>query len=167
MTTAPTIKACWLRQSHASWIKAESSRCFPYETGGVLIGYVNDDVAVVTEIVGPGPCAIHRSARFLPDHSYQSREVERIFTGSGGVHTYLGDWHSHPNGVAQLSATDRKTLRQIAHSPEAFCSRPLMLLCAGGDSGWIIGAFTLIRKRLRGIAPIDVHTYHDNLKLGS
>lgn len=162
MPTALAIRTCWLRQSHANWLRVESSRCFPDETGGVLTGYINEEAMVLAEIVGPGPDAVHRAARFVPDHAHHAREVKRIFTISAGVHTYLGDWHSHPNGVAQLSRMDRQTLRRIARSPEAFCARPVMLLCAGTGSDWTLSAFTLTTGHIRRIAPVNIRVYRDN-----
>lgn len=41
----------------------------PWETGGMLMGYVADNGDyVVTQLIGPGPNAKHSRYRFLPDN---------------------------------------------------------------------------------------------------
>lgn len=107
----------------------EAKRTDPLETGGVLLGYWADTgEVVVASVVGPGPAAVHRRDRFLPDHAYQEREVALAYRESGRRITYLGDWHSHPSGLGTLSRRDRVTLRRIGNNPGARAPRPLMAI---------------------------------------
>lgn len=50
--------------------------------------------------------------------------------------TYLGDWHTHPNGSPALSRKDLRTLRRIARHPAARISQPVMAVLAGGPAAW-------------------------------
>jgi integrative and conjugative element protein (TIGR02256 family) len=112
---------------------------FPLETGGMLIGYDTDDgSAVVTEIIGAGPRARHRLMAFRPDHEYQQKELDEIFHRSDGVETYLGDWHTHPNGFHALSAKDKRVLKRIANTETAQRPHPIMLVLANDreDRDW-------------------------------
>lgn len=106
----------------------EMNRCFPLETGGVLTGYRVGNNYMLSNIVGPGPKAIHKSNSFIPDYEYHEKEVARIFFKSKMQQIYLGDWHTHPNAKAYLSKRDKKTLYNIAHSAEAKIKEPLMLV---------------------------------------
>ena len=83
----------------------EAQRAYPQESGGILMGYwvVQPTEAVITDVIGPGPGAIHRDTSFLPDAEYQADQVARRYEASGRLHTYLGDWHSHPNAGPHLS----------------------------------------------------------------
>ena len=115
----------------------EGARVYPLETGGVLMGYVDRRAAavVVTHVVGPGPGAVHERTAFSPDQEWHESEVARLYAESGRTCTYLGDWHTHPDGQPVLSSADRATLRTIARSPEARCQRPLILIAAIEASG--------------------------------
>lgn len=128
-----------------AWIRAhaleEVRRCardrHPLETGGLLLGWVHDASgdAVVAEIVGPGPAALHGAASFLPDHEWQRAELARRYAASGRVHSYLGDWHTHPGGTGRPSVRDRRTLAAIAAAPSARIPRPLLAIVSGSPDG--------------------------------
>lgn len=127
-------------QSILDRLKAEASSLAPLETGGMLLGYVADNGqsidAVVEEIVGPGPDALHGRFRFLPDGRWQRSQMLKAFYASGGVVTYLGDWHSHPNGGRAPSRRDLKTVRAVARRRRARTPNPLSAILYGGDQDW-------------------------------
>lgn len=146
-----TVKAFWISSTSYSHVKQLGARSYPLETGGLLLGYVADNGAtVVTHIIGPGPNAKHRRHRFAPDFKYQQSALEAHHFATNGRETYLGDWHTHPDGVSALSRRDKKTLRTISATPEAYAVRPLMAIASGGPDNWNVGAFRLEgwKKRL-------------------
>jgi integrative and conjugative element protein (TIGR02256 family) len=122
----------------------------PNETGGILLGYeVPDNHAVViTHLVGPGPKAKSSRAHFVPDGIWQEAEVARLYETSGRRATYLGDWHSHPDGVARPSKKDERTARDIAQTPEARIENPLILIAASDSESWRIAAYRFDGLRL-------------------
>jgi len=107
----------------------------PNETGGILMGYWSaGNAVVITHAIGPGPGARHTPYAFYPDVIFHDSEIERVYTESGRLSTYLGDWHTHPHGANSMSQRDRKTLLNIASAPEARASKPLMaILSIRGD----------------------------------
>jgi integrative and conjugative element protein (TIGR02256 family) len=119
---------------------------FPLETGGILMGYWSEPDVVITHATGPGPRAVHKTTGFLPDAEYQEQEVAFIYAESGRLSTYLGDWHSHPYGSTRLSWKDKRTLRRIAHAPEARCPQPLMAVMAGEEGQWGLGIWRLSKS---------------------
>jgi integrative and conjugative element protein (TIGR02256 family) len=122
-----------------------ASAKYPLETGGVLIGYTGGpggDEVVVAAITGPGPRARHAATAFEPDHEYQTGEIARIYRASGGVNTYLGDWHTHPAAAPDLSRRDKKTLTRIASHREARLDRPVMAIL-GESSQWTLKVWRL------------------------
>jgi integrative and conjugative element protein (TIGR02256 family) len=131
----------------------EANRRYPLETGGILTGYFSDrGEPVVYAIVGPGPAAVHRPLRFTPDHVWQCRELDTLFEKSGGQWTYMGDWHTHPNGVPHMSWLDRRTLQSIAKHPDAKVRRPLMVIGGGKDGNWTWLAHQYSHDRLLGFS---------------
>ena len=143
MQTAPIINCVWICRTIGRELEELANEYFPFEVGGILAGYLSNESAVITDIVGPGPLAQHHRESFLPDHDYQTEQMHRIFWESKGKAIYLGDWHTHPEGPAALSSLDIRTMRTIADSPDARCPNPVMLLLAQANSKWIVRAFCL------------------------
>jgi len=130
----------WLDRRVASLMRGEAARRDPYETGGVLLGYWAEESAVIADMVGPGPSAVHGPHRFVPDAEYQETEIAERYAASGRVITYMGDWHSHPGGEGRISRLDLRTLRRIAREPAARLVSPIMLVVFGGDP-WRLAAW--------------------------
>lgn len=101
----------------------------PLETGGLLIGYHDrSGWPVISNVIGPGPDAVHALDRFVPDYRHQEEELGLRYERSGRRHGYLGDWHSHPGGAAEPSSADVRVLRRIACAPAARLTEPLMAI---------------------------------------
>jgi integrative and conjugative element protein (TIGR02256 family) len=122
----------------------------PLENGGILLGWRSGEDRVIVDLRGPGPRALHGRHCFLPDHEWQVEEINRAFEASRGDLDYLGDWHSHPDSVAEMSELDSETLLRIARRVSA----PLMLIVAGGGTDWSAQCWKgqvvrpLLRRRL-------------------
>jgi integrative and conjugative element protein (TIGR02256 family) len=114
----------------------------------MLLGWIADQGDVVVRgIIGPGPHARHKRFRFIPDADYQQRILEEHFNATSGRETYLGDWHTHPDGQTELSQKDKRTLARIARTGSSRISRPIMLVLAGQPRCW-----TMIGVRYRSVA---------------
>ena len=145
----------WLAQPALRAMCGEATARQPLESGGVLLGWRDDDDRVIIDVLGPGPRALHGRHRFLPDHAWQVAGIYRLFEESDGDIDYLGDWHSHPDGTLAMSNEDRATLRRISRRVH----EPLMLILAGDISreNWIIDCWKghlhrgLIRRRFEVI----------------
>lgn len=108
----------------------------PAETGGVVMGYwVSDREVVITAATSAGPRATHREDGYEPDVDHDQLEIARIYHESGRLHTYLGDWHTHPGSGPGLSRRDRNTLRAIAVDAGARAPEPLMIIIASSLDG--------------------------------
>lgn len=134
----------WVSEKVLTAMFDEAWNKYPNETGGLIFGYEDEAGAqsVVTEVVGPGPEAWHGPKRFEPDTEFHEIVAARIYKASGRRHTYLGDWHTHPDGVSALSARDRTTLRSIARDQRARLRMALMaVLSLGREEDETIGVF--------------------------
>lgn len=116
----------------------------PLETGGVLLGWRDGNDRIVNGLVGPGLKSLHSRQTFFPDHSWQVARIREAFEGSAGDLDYLGDWHTHPDGLAMMSELDRKTLSRI----ERRVKFPLMVIAAGTSEDWTINAWRGRRSNL-------------------
>jgi integrative and conjugative element protein (TIGR02256 family) len=122
----------WLSSQVVDLMCEYGRELFPLENGGIFLGWRSDEDRIVVDLRGPGPQALHGRHCFIPDHDWQVREINRAFHTSDGVLDYLGDWHSHPGGIAEMSDLDSATLLRITRR----VSSPLMLIIAGSGTEW-------------------------------
>lgn len=154
-STALRFDLVWLNPAVLSLVCEEAERAWPYETGGVLMGFTTTSDrgrrgVVVDSAIGPGPLALHRRSSFVPDHEWQGDRIAEVYAASGRKHTYLGDWHTHPGGGSTPSFRDRWTLRSISLHVAARCPDPLMLIAGRRDpsSAWSLEVFQPAPGRL-------------------
>lgn len=135
----------WIPNDAYKEITDEAARFYPKETGGILLGYktINSSNIVITNIIGPGPNSFHSYFRFTPDHQYQQKLINEYFYKSNGVTNYLGDWHTHPNGICKMSFLDKLTLGRIAKTPSANSPNAIMAIIAGSPDEWDIKVFRM------------------------
>ncbi len=108
----------------------------PQETGGTLVGYYSRDrrVAFVTDALEAKTGARKERARFYRPPDDVDGQLARAYEESGGLTHYLGEWHTHPDGVPTPSPTDLSTLRGLARSRSVATDTPFMVIL-GGDFG--------------------------------
>lgn len=128
----------WISNKVRRSIVRDADAHGPFETGGVLLGWRDGENRIVTDIIGPGPRAMHGRHAFIPDHQWQIAEIRSAFERTGGDLNYQGDWHTHPAGTALMSVADKLTLQRIGRRvPFA-----LMLIAAGDtDIEWDFGCW--------------------------
>jgi len=102
---------------------------FPNECGGIFVGKIdtNKGEAVVDLMRMPNrfnssPVLFQRFAGFL------NRWLRKIFKESNGDRIYLGEWHSHPNGVPYPSQTDYLTMQKIAVNDNVRIQTPILMI---------------------------------------
>lgn len=156
------MNTVWVKKSAYILLLEEALRGTPCETGGVLIGYwAGASDVLVTDVVGPGPRAVHGPNSFVPDYDFHNAEVSRHYRKSGREETYLGDWHTHPQARAYLSERDKKTLKGIAAFKEARLEKPLMMILGTRPFGLCAWTHTYKRRWWDGpaIAPCDLRFF--------
>ena len=123
-----TNKSIWIKYAHIKFFLEQYNFWAPKETGGILMGYKLEHKIYVTDIVGPGPKAIHEKESFTPDNDYHENEIAQIYERSGRIHTYIGEWHTHPENESYLSGRDKKTLKNISTNPLCRLPQPVMII---------------------------------------
>lgn len=147
----------WVSEAALSKMRKLADSFFPLETGGMLVGYVgNNGEVVVTNVIGPGPKARHGRFRFVPDGQCQQITLEKIFWESEGLETYLGDWHTHPEGKNSPSYFDKRTLAKIAQEPKSGTSQPVMAILGNGNPVWELGVVRFSSTRWKIIKEYSV-----------
>jgi proteasome lid subunit RPN8/RPN11 len=87
----------------------------PSETGGLLIGRLNatKKIVYVTRLVR-APADSRSTAYFFTRGTDRLPEVlEHVDRRTGGLLSYVGEWHSHPMGGSDLSDTDKEAVIKL------------------------------------------------------
>jgi integrative and conjugative element protein (TIGR02256 family) len=102
----------------------------PWEVGGWLLGYRAEEgrSIVVTHGTPPArrgtPFGVHISG-----DGHRGR-FDQAWERSGGYVTFLGDWHTHPGGVAQPSVRDRRAICKLATNSDFQTPQPLIAIAS-------------------------------------
>ncbi len=130
----PEVTGVIISEEARASIVAQTEASPKDETGGVLIGYLDERRrAVVTRATGHGPQAEKSPSRFSRDPEFIQAELDRADSELGDRGRYLGEWHSHIEPHPSPSPTDIECLFGIAASPNYLTRCPVMII-AGFDA---------------------------------
>jgi integrative and conjugative element protein (TIGR02256 family) len=124
----------------------------PWEVGGWLLGYWTADrtAVMVTHATPPGPRGTPWGVR-ISAAGHRPR-FDEAWEASGGLVTFLGDWHTHPGGPARPSDRDRRAAQLLATDLDfrtptpviAIVAQPRLISRAGYvEIGWYVHDDTL------------------------
>ncbi len=102
----------------------------PWEVGGWLLGYWTRprDALFVTHATPPAGRGTAAGV-WISGDGHRER-FDEAWEASGGIVTFLGDWHTHPGGPASPSARDGRAARQLAEDPDYRTPEPLLAISA-------------------------------------
>lgn len=105
---------------------------YPYECGGILIGYYMEDctTAVVIEITNQ--IGKHKT-RFSREESGLINLLDKLWLKG---YYYIGEWHYHPDNSSKPSNIDINTMRKLSTSNELKCPEPILMIIGGKDENW-------------------------------
>jgi proteasome lid subunit RPN8/RPN11 len=125
-----------LDQSLLGDIARMRSRKLPSETGGVLVGSIdfgNNEILLVDALEAPEdseewPTHFIRGKSMLPERANAISE-----TTAGNV-SYLGEWHSHPDGCGTTASNDDRRLLEFLSSVMSKDGSPGIMAIIGEKS---------------------------------
>lgn len=124
-----------LKKDRLEFMQSLVSQDPTIETGGVLAGYVDDDMKIViTEVSGPGPNAKRSATYFEKDNAFCQEFLDKLYRTYGEKAVYVGEWHSHPSKNNSPSNTDIKSLTEISFQKEYLTDKPVMIILSNMGS---------------------------------
>lgn len=118
------------------WIAAnDRTRGTEVETGGLLFGERNELLKIVwvDDLSGPPPDSGHSRSGFICGTAGTTELAREKADRTMGSVSFLGMWHTHPNGLPVPSATDIHGIEQLIQATHTPRGRSLMLI-VGGDA---------------------------------
>lgn len=104
----------------------------PLETGGIVYGRYSDDGLTATiEGITEQPADSRSGKAWFQRGIAQLQELLNKLWLKNSY--YLGEWHFHPDGLAEPSQQDLYSLASIATSPSKQCLTPIMLIVGGSQ----------------------------------
>lgn len=147
-------------------ITAEVESSVTTETGGILVGFVdNQRRAVIVRATGAGPNAIKSLTNFERDVEFVQGELEKATTRLGSRGLYVGEWHSHVELDPEPSERDITSMYGIATAPNYATRCPVMLIAGlEPESGVISHLKTWVFPVGGRVYPVE-HEVLSNAKL--
>lgn len=107
------------------------------ETGGMLLGSLDDatQTVYVDSVSGPSPDS--RLSRMYFDHGTEGTQdiIDAVRRTTADRVGFVGMWHTHPFGPAFPSATDELGMSEIV-APDGTGRRALMVILGGPEDVW-------------------------------
>ncbi len=101
------------------------------ETGGILIGCYRGGNIEVTGRTLPGPSDVRRPFTFVRMDGAHQAAASGAWSRSGGTHTWVGEWHTHPSGGVVPSAIDLRSWSRLVKG-----TRLPMIFALAVPGGW-------------------------------
>lgn len=101
---------------------------FPKEYGGFLVGYYDDTYKTVYITTHVLPIKYENTSTSFKRDTDGLASVFKDLYGKTPSQYYIGEWHTHPNGVPNASSLDRIALSKIAKDKSTPIINPIMLI---------------------------------------
>jgi integrative and conjugative element protein (TIGR02256 family) len=112
-------------------IAAARGQRLPQETGGFLIGQRRGQHLEILTCTHQAPGDIATPTSFSRLSRQHADAVEEAWQKSEGLHSIVGDWHSHPLGSALPSGPDRRAWKALF---KAMRDPGIGIISADGDT---------------------------------
>lgn len=108
------------------------------ETGGILLGQIDDasQVIWVTSAIGPPPDSQRASSHIKLGIAGTAEFLAAIERHSGGRSHFIGMWHTHPRAEPFESDVDRQAMADLLADADHPAHRVLLVVLGGSAEQW-------------------------------
>jgi proteasome lid subunit RPN8/RPN11 len=128
---------------------AIADEAHPLEGGASLYGHYSDDglIAFVEGLAPQSHDAVRGRFHFRRGVAGLATFFRRLFSKTKGGAYYIGEFHSHPGGIAVPSDVDDAAQFAIADEATCHCSAPVLMIISGEPGQRRIGVFVHTRRK--------------------
>jgi integrative and conjugative element protein (TIGR02256 family) len=137
------------RASLLSWVRlSERVSGDRTETGGVLFGEVDEFLKIIwiDEVSGPPPDSVASAAGFLCGTAGVREMHDEKKKRTNGSVTFVGMWHTHPQGLPRPSPTDLGAMKELLQKGNSYLGRRFLMLIVGGTSDLPIASVSVFER---------------------
>lgn len=118
--------------SVAKLIELRSAK-LPVETGGILLGYIDHKSCriYIVDVLGAPADSEETETSFIRGTEGLSKKLAEAKKRTAGIVTYIGEWHSHPEGCQTTPSGFDQTLLQYLTEQLATEGHPALMAIAG------------------------------------
>ncbi|MBD2598194.1 Mov34/MPN/PAD-1 family protein [Nostoc spongiaeforme FACHB-130] len=123
-------------------VKQFRSVNLPNETGGVLLGYIDQKLQsiFVVDILPAPPDSLADSSGFTRGIQKLKEQIQSAQTRTANIVSYIGEWHSHPPGIStKPSSHDIRLLNYLVETLKHEGVPAVMLIVGENQETWSIG----------------------------
>ena len=108
------------------------------ETGGILVGQIDDACQViwVTSAIGPPPDSQRASSYIKLGIAGTAELLAAIERRSGGRNRFIGMWHTHPRAEPSESEIDHQAMADLLADTDHPVHRALLVVLGGSVDQW-------------------------------
>lgn len=137
-----------IRQSLLDELYALGLKHYPKEFGGLLVGYYSEDFKTCFIEDSIIPMKYNSSQYFFERGKDGLRKTLTGLYNATPRLIYVGEWHTHPDGIPSPSNTDLNAMIEIAESHEVNIANPILMILSVSDSEKRLGAFVFSKSKL-------------------
>lgn len=126
---------------------------YPNEFGGILLGVRGNHLTIV-DFKEPVNYEITRT-KFVRKHDELNQYLADAYQKSNGLLEYLGEWHSHPNGSANFSDDDKKTMLRIADNVDVGFNSPILIIFSLTKNSYYFKIYVTFKNQLIEFKKVD------------
>jgi integrative and conjugative element protein (TIGR02256 family) len=126
----------------------EGMKYYPKEFGGLLIGCYSEDfkTCVIKTSIIPMK---YKSSRYYFERGIEGLKQKLVeFYNSNPRLIYVGEWHTHPDGVPSPSSTDLNAMSEIAESTDVSIENPILMILGINKTEMKLGTFVFSKNKL-------------------
>jgi len=127
-----------IRELRAESARGARVRGRDIETGGMLLGEIDDACRCIWIDVATGPPPDSRLSAWFFDHGTEgiAELIDHYEASSRQITTFVGIWHTHPDHAARPSETDRAGMQRLLMPAVLTTSRAVMIVLGGQQPTW-------------------------------
>lgn len=137
-----------IRDELLAQLQEHGVKHYPQEYGGLLVGRYSDDFksVMIEETVLPKE---FKSSRFKFERGARGlkKALHGFFHKTPSL-SYVGEWHTHPDGSPVPSITDLDALRKIVQHDEVYIENPVLLIIGVNKEDYQLGFYVLFRNEV-------------------
>ena len=137
-----------VRQSFIDELYCLGLKHYPKEFGGLLIGYYSEDLktCIIESSIVPKK---FNSSRYFFERGKEGlkQKLTEAYNSTPRL-IYIGEWHTHPDGVPSPSNADLNAMIEIAKSPDVSIENPILIILGVTKTEMKLGTYVYSKNKL-------------------